>query len=143
MVGKHSQVDIRHHHLFGKSAGVAHADQLARAAKMMVATVTGRTFIAGHERVDRHPLSGERSGQRRANRLMPQNERRVSALVMAVPGMHVGPANSAEGQIDNALATCGDRCFDIAQLTCVCTGIDKCFHFAVNPPSTIRTCPVT
>ena len=143
MVGKHSQVGVGHHHLFGKGPGVAHADQLARAAKMMIVAVTGGTVIAGHERVDCHPLSGERSGQRRANRLMSQNERRDSALVMAVPGMHVGPADSTKGQIDDALATCRDGCFDIAQLTCVCTGIDKCFHFAVNPPSTIRTCPVT
>ena len=117
MVGKHSQVDVRHHHLFGKSSGIAHADQLACAAKMMIAAVAGRAVMAGHERIDRHPPSGERSGQRRADCLMPQNQRRDPALVMAVPGMHVGPADSAEGQIDNALPARGDRRLDITQLT--------------------------
>ena len=143
MVGKYCQVGVGHHYLFGKSPGITHADQLARAAKMMVAAVAGGAVVAGHERVDRHPLSGKRSGQRRADCLMSQNERRDTALVMAVPGMHVGPADPAEGQIDDALPACGDRRLDITQLACIRTGIDKRLHFAVNPPSTIRTCPVT
>ena len=117
MVGKYCQVGVGHHYLFGKSPGITHADQLARAAKMMVAAVAGGAVVAGHERIDRHPPSGKRSGQRCADCLMPQNERRDPALVMAVPGMHVGPADSAEGQIDNALPARGDRRLDITQLT--------------------------
>ena len=95
MVGKCSQVGIENNQLFGKSPWVAHANQLPRATEMTIAAVTGRAVIAGHKQVDRHPLSGERSGQRRANRLMPQNKRRDAALVMAMPGMHVGPADPA------------------------------------------------
>ena len=139
MVGKYCQVGVGHHYLFGKSPRITHADQLARAAKMMIAAVTGRAVIAGHER---HPLSCKRSGQRRANHIMPQNERWDPALVMAVPCMHVGPADPAEGQTDDALPTCGDRRLDITRLACIRTGIDKRLHFAVNHPSTIRACPV-
>ena len=62
---------------------------------------------------------------------------------MPMPGMHVGPADAAEGNIDNALAGIGDGRLDLPDLAFLRAGIDKCLHFAVTPPSTIRHRPDT
>ena len=143
MIGKHRQIGVRHHHLLGKGPGIAHADEFTAGAQMMIAAVAEITVIAGHQRVDGDAFAGKRAGQRGSHSLMAKDQRRDAPFIMPVPGMHVGPADAAEGQIDDALPVGGHRGGDITDFTCVRSGIDKRLHFAVNPPSTIRICPVT
>ena len=110
---------------------------------MMIASKTVGTFKAADQRVDGNTPTGERSLTHNTDRLMPENEWRNPSFIMAVPGMHVRTADTTEGNIDDALADPGDRRIDVTDFTGFGAGIDKCLHFAVNPPSTMRTCPVT
>ena len=70
---------------------------------------------------------------------MPKDKWRNTALIMTMPGMHVGPADAAQRNIDQTFPLLGDGHVEPPDLALHCAGIDKCLHFAVNPPSTIRT----
>ena len=74
---------------------------------------------------------------------MAKDQRRNTARILAMPGMHVRSANPAEYQIDKSFTLASQRRVSIANLAGLCTDIEKRFHFAVNPPSTINTMPVT
>src|SRR6056297_3729809 len=58
-------------------------------------------------------------------------------------GMHVRPANAHGRDPDQFLACMRFRVRHLAQHKGFRAVIDQRLHFAVNPPSTIRTCPVT
>ena len=101
------------------------------------------TFLAADQRVDGDRLAGVGSVQRRADGLVPKDQRRYTAGILAMPGMHVRPANTAECQINKRFSRCRNRGVGVAYFAGLRAGIEQCFHFAVNPPSTIRICPVT
>ena len=76
-------------------------------------------------------------------RLVPEHQGRGATLVMAEEGVHVRPADTYPLNADQFLALGGDGVGHVAIVEAFGAGIDKRLHFAVNPPSTIRTCPVT
>ena len=110
---------------------------------MMISGKAVGAFKAAYQRIDGDTPAGERPFADNTDSFVAENERRDPSFIVAVPCMHVGTAYAAKGNIDYALAGAGDRRLDIADFAGFRAGIDKCLHFAVNPPSTIRTCPVT
>ena len=110
---------------------------------MMISRKAVGAFKAAYQRIDGDTLAAKRPLADNADSFMAENERRDPPFIMSVPGMHVGTAYAAKGNINYALAGAGDRRLDIAYFAGLRAVIDKCLHFAVNPPSTIRTCPVT
>ena len=136
-------VTVGHHHLFGKGPGKAHADQLSFGAKVRIAGCAVATGLAADQRIDGNGLAGMRAVHRRTNSLMPQNQGRYATRILAMPGMHVRTADSAKSQINKGFATARPWRIGLAYFTGLGTGIEKRLHFAVKPPSTINTCPVT
>ena len=140
---KLGQIAVRHPYLFGKGPGIAHADQFPRRTEMMIAGKAVGAFKAAYQRIDGDTLAAERPLANDADSFVAKNKRRDPPFIMAVPRMHVGTAYAAKGNIDNALAGRGDRRLHVPDFAGLGAGIDKCLHLAVNPPSTISTCPVT
>ena len=66
-----------------------------------------------------------------------------SAVVVAEIGVHVRPADADGLHPDQMIAVCGYRLRHITNLKCFDPFVNQCFHFAVNPPSTISVCSVT
>ena len=78
-----------------------------------------------------------------ARRLVPQDQGRRAARIMAQVGMHVGPADPSGLDPDQVLARLRRGVRYVAVDQVFDAFINQSFHFAVNPPSTIRICPVT
>ena len=74
---------------------------------------------------------------------MAQNERGGTARVVAEIGMHVGAADAHRLDPYQMLTGSGAGVRHIAVGERFDAVIDQSFHFAVNPPSTIKICPVT
>ena len=84
-----------------------------------------------------------RAGDNHACCLVTQDQRRRPALVVAQIGMHVRAANADACHADQAVIALRGRVGGVAVFQLLFSGVDQRFHFAVKPPSTISTCPVT
>ena len=58
-------------------------------------------------------------------------------------GAIVGTADPDTVDADKVMVVGRRRIRDVAKLELFNPGVNKCLHLAVNPPSTINTCPVT
>ena len=70
---------------------------------------------------------------------MAEDQGRGAAFIMAQIGVHVRAANAHAVNLDKLFAGTGHGGFRVAKLKVFRAGIHKRFHFAVYPPSTMRT----
>ena len=129
----HGQISIRNAELFGKGALIAHTNQFAVCTQVVVTSIAGLALQTGYKRVDCHPPTRQRTGADNTNSLMAKDKRRYAAVIMAMPGMHVGPADAAERNVDKAFATPGNRHIKVADLGLLRARIDKCLHETASP----------
>ncbi len=144
MIGNGDDIGLRHGQPLGKRTLPRwHGNDLA--ARTQIVT-TGDAVGAGatcDQRIDSHTLAVTCAAGNDACRFVPQNERCRTALVMSKIGVHIGPTDAACLDADQNLVIPRRRIRRVPKSQTFRPVIDKSFHFAVNPPSTIRTWPVT
>ena len=74
---------------------------------------------------------------------MAQDQRGRAAFVVAQKGVHVRAAQAGRQHTNKALPLVRDWIGHVLVGQRFNTGVNKSLHFAVNPPSTISTWPVT
>ena len=101
------------------------------------------TRAARDKRVDRNPRAVKAPADDGPRAFMPQDQRGGAAVVVTEIGMHVRATNADAVDADQVMCVIGCWSGSIAVNQLFRASIDKRLHFAVKPPSTIRTWPVT
>ncbi len=144
VVWHHDKVAFRHSEVIRKPTFARrHGDDLPVRAKIVPARLAGLTNPTSDQRVDGHPFSFKRARYNGSGNFMSKNERCRAAFIMAKKGMHVGATDAGVGHLDKGFACRRGRISNIPVSLRFRACVDKGFHFAVKPPSTIRTWPVT
>jgi hypothetical protein len=90
-----------------------------------------------------HAPSCLRAGHDDPGRLMAEDKRRRPSLIVPEIGVHVGSADSDRVDPDERFTVTRDCIGFVAIIHPFGAGVDERLHFAVNPPSTKSTWPVT
>ena len=131
-VGQCDQAAAGDAHALGKGAWPLHAHHRALFAQVVAALQAELAAAAGDQRVAGDALAclpaGRRAVQHRGRELMPQHQAGLAARVVAVEGMHVGPADA--GGVDAHQHLAIGQCWlgALVQLHLVGLGVDQGFH---------------
>jgi hypothetical protein len=92
------------------------------------AAQTRRALPAGHQRIDRHPLTFQTSRLSRANGFMAKDKRRNTPIIMPMPSVHIRSANPAKGEINHNLTLPRFWGINLPKTRFKGSGIDQGFH---------------
>ncbi len=138
------QISCRHRDILRKCPFAwGHGNDLAAGTKIFSARLTSLTCAAGYQWIDCDALAVARSANNNASCFMSQYQWCGATFVMAKIGVHIRPTNANRRYFNQMITRLSDWVAYVTKLQCFWTVIHQSFHFAVNPPSTINTCPVT
>jgi hypothetical protein len=86
------------------------------------------TLAASHQRVDRDTLALARAGRDVAGSFMTEDQRRRAAIINAVIGVHVGPADAASRDFDQDFIVGRNRIGVVTKSQSIRTSVDEGFH---------------
>jgi hypothetical protein len=119
-------------------------DRICRLAQRLLRPgLAGPALAAGGKRIDRNAAACAGAINDDTCSLVAENQGGGATLVMTEIGMHVGAADADRFDAHEAFSggQLGTRF--VAPDKALGSRIDKRFHFAVYPPSTKSSCPVT
>ncbi len=139
-----NQVALRYCDLFGEGAGPVHTDQVTLCTEVGPATQAMVATAACNEGVEHYLATRALSFCHGTGSFVTEDQRWYPAGIMTEVGMHVRStyAHGLDPDQDLSAPYHGVRFIPVLDLFCV--GVDQRLHyFAVKPPSTYITCPVT
>ena len=140
IIGHRNQIAFRHCHVLRKGAFARrHRYYLPRRTQVVPTGQTRPARATCYQRIDGHALALERPRDNDTGPFMPQDQRCRAPFVMSQIGVHVRAADADAVNPDQMRVRTRFRIRNIAILHGLRSSIDKRLHFAVKPPSTIRT----
>ena len=144
LIGHGNEIRLRHAQPFRKGALTRwHGNDLAVRAQIVAAGLAGPADAAGHQRIDRDPPAVIGPAMDDAGGFVAEDQRCRPAFIMPQIGMHVRTAYADAVNPDQPFTGIRRRLGNLAEVEALRCRIDEGLHFAVNPPSTISTWPVT
>ena len=131
-IGDRDQVALGDGDALAEGARPAHADQIARRAKIAASLAAISAGAAGDQGVEYNFLTGLAAFQHRSAGFMAQNERRHPTGIVAVPGMHVRTADAHGIDLDQGITSPRLRVGFVAISGLLGPGIDQCLHLSLT-----------